>query len=252
MQECDHFSDFFEPALRIMGYDGLFCPKTNSPCLRYGYFSDGVAIFWKKSLFLPLFDNVEAKPSGAPRVAYVGVRLLHKPTDETIFVATCHLKAKKGADMELIRHAQVDHILSMIDLATAPSGPSECPVILLGDFNTSPRYHCSDDLSYSTVIPHMQQWNSGYFISAYPFESDRDSRETTTRTYSTWKSRGGVEAKQLIDYIWFSKLHFELQWILDVPDISELKSSVSKLPDMRYPSDHFALCAQVSLLAAKI
>lgn len=234
-----------------MGYEGSFRPKTNSPCLRYGYYSDGVALFWKKSLFQPLSENSEEKPPYSPRAAYLGIRLLHKPTDRPIFVTTCHLKAKKGAEMERIRHAQLDYILSVIATATstATSGPSECPVILLGDFNTTPQDHCSDEHSSLTVIPHTQQWNGGFFSSAYPFLSTGECIDPAIWTYSTWKSRGGVEAKQLIDYIWFSKRHFELQWILDVPDIAELKSSTSKLPDMRYPSDHIALCSQLVLLS---
>jgi len=36
MQECDHFYDFFLPALEIFGYWGAFSPKNLSPCLRFG------------------------------------------------------------------------------------------------------------------------------------------------------------------------------------------------------------------------
>lgn len=47
LQECDHFHDFFLPALQKMGYDGIFCPKANSACLYTGWYPDGVAVFWK-------------------------------------------------------------------------------------------------------------------------------------------------------------------------------------------------------------
>ena len=49
LEECDHFGDFFEPALAKLGYAGAFVPKAASPSCHYGFYSDGVALFWKSN-----------------------------------------------------------------------------------------------------------------------------------------------------------------------------------------------------------
>ena len=48
VQECDHFHDWFLPALQVFGYTGLFCPKSNSSSQLHGWYPDGVALFWKR------------------------------------------------------------------------------------------------------------------------------------------------------------------------------------------------------------
>ena len=57
LEECDHFPDFFEPALRKFGYEGVFQPKSDAPGCESGFYSDGVGVLWKYarlSLFLSL------------------------------------------------------------------------------------------------------------------------------------------------------------------------------------------------------
>ena len=60
LEECDHFPDFFEPALRKFGYEGVFQPKSDAPGCESGFYSDGVGVLWKYarlslSLSLSLF-----------------------------------------------------------------------------------------------------------------------------------------------------------------------------------------------------
>ena len=47
LEECDHFPDFFEPALRKFGYEGVFQPKSDAPGCESGFYSDGVGVLWK-------------------------------------------------------------------------------------------------------------------------------------------------------------------------------------------------------------
>ena len=63
LEECDHFPDFFEPALRKFGYEGVFQPKSDAPGCESGFYSDGVGVLWKYarlslSLSLPLIDSL--------------------------------------------------------------------------------------------------------------------------------------------------------------------------------------------------
>ena len=50
LQECDHYHDFFFPALSKLGYEGVFSPKPRSACLDVAPNPDGLAIFTKKSV----------------------------------------------------------------------------------------------------------------------------------------------------------------------------------------------------------
>lgn len=58
MQECDHYYDFFLPALTANGYDGIFAPKPASACLEVSDNSDGCAIFFKRNIFKILSTEV--------------------------------------------------------------------------------------------------------------------------------------------------------------------------------------------------
>lgn len=72
VQECDRFHDFFYPVLhKFFGYDGVFCPKRDSPCLKHGFYSDGVAVFWKKEKFRPVRQFAGVLDAGNPVCAVV-------------------------------------------------------------------------------------------------------------------------------------------------------------------------------------
>lgn len=244
VQECDHFYDFFEPVLRAMGYDGAFAPKARSPCLRFGYYSDGVAIFWKRQFFERISDCIVPDNLELPPVASIGVILRHTPSGKIMYASTCHLKAKEGVDKELIRLAQLKRILAAIEINSgAIADIANMPILLMGDFNTTPterRTPAEDRL----VIDFLLRWRNCALASAYSFyREDNVDCDNPVQNYSTWKSRGGVEVKKLIDFIWYSRNHFRTRWILDTPEQIQIQNSISKLPDIRYPSDHCSLCA---------
>ena len=44
--EMDNFYNFFYPALKILGYEGVFVPKTKSLGVVAGWYSEGCALFW--------------------------------------------------------------------------------------------------------------------------------------------------------------------------------------------------------------
>ena len=243
VQECDHFTDFFEPALESYGYQGIFFPKKRSPCMRFGYFSDGVAIFWRREIFESLGSPIFPGINDVPTTAFIGVQLRHRMSGKILSVLTCHLKAKQGVDMEAIRQSQIKLILDNL-LAL---GGGEKRFLMMGDFNTTPAEHCIAEKESTTVVQYVQSWNNGCLTSAYPFLTPSVDGSTMSWAYSTWKSRGGKEVQRLIDYIWYSRDYFKVSWIQSVPESKEMEDSRSKLPDIRYPSDHFALCTKFIL-----
>ena len=103
LQEVDRFNDYFGPVLKLLGYESRWSCKLDSPSLKFGYFSDGVCICWKKDRFdliEDVTDNVvefEGK-----QVAANHVLLTLKPKDwagDPIVCVTTHLKAKATSEV---------------------------------------------------------------------------------------------------------------------------------------------------------
>ena len=113
-----------------------FDPKRHSPCLEFGYHSDGVAILWKKSAFAPIgserrfFIEDDGSESGRP---YLLALLRHRECDSTLLVATTHMKAKLSQPNEDLRAKQITQLLDALEESAADKADA---VMLCGDFNT--------------------------------------------------------------------------------------------------------------------
>lgn len=247
LEEVDHFEDWFAPALDAAGYAGVFCPKFSSPCLEFGYYSDGAALFWKKSVFSLLIsqqrqtveqevEGVEEKRNSKPlKVPHVLAVLTHLKSSWPIAVAVTHLKSKKGAELEAMRSRQISGVLKgLSSLATEHNCAHS---MLMGDFNTSPL----DEKDYkASTVRTVENWQAPQFASAYLLPTKKSDPQ-----YTTWKKRGDTEAKQVIDYIFVSP-NFRPTQTLSPPHSSDLDPS--RLPGLKYPSDHLAIAAQMTLL----
>jgi mRNA deadenylase 3'-5' endonuclease subunit Ccr4 len=155
IEEIDHFNDFFEPALNKFGYVGVFVPKANSPSCSFGYFSDGVALFWRPNKFRPVLpsssslendDDVSNTNNQSPEEAAAAVvagegsgggyspcyyggaislaqtpsptvvaSLQHIPSKKNMVVGVTHLKAKPGLVNEERRKSQIDAVLTTMN-----------------------------------------------------------------------------------------------------------------------------------------
>jgi nocturnin len=254
VQECDHYNDFFAPALQLFGFEGIYSPKVDSPSCSFGYHSDGVAVFWRTQTFRMLSPPVLSGHGEQikPKTAFAIVSLEHILSGKIITVATCHLKSKMSVENEATRHQQITRILQAIEDASSRfiSSPnfslgdsSANRILLIGDFNTTPPQLSSTEASILTVVPHVEAWKGGELKSAYPYNFVDGSP-----LYSTWKTRSNQEKKQLIDYIWYSHTHFKVISYLLPPMGEDIVNSQSKLPDTRYPSDHVSLSCWLEML----
>ena len=126
----------FEEGLRLArvglsenptGYDGVYAPKRHSPCLEFGYHSDGVAILWKKSAFAPIgserrfFIEDDGSESARP---YLLALLRHRECDSTLLVATTHMKAKLSQPNEDLRAKQIE-LQAQLEQARSKASESE-------------------------------------------------------------------------------------------------------------------------------
>jgi nocturnin len=224
LEEVDHFDDFFQPALAALGYEGVFEAKTKSPSLQFGYYSDGVALFWRKDK-LRLGDlhsgaRIGTVPYSTP---YIAARFV---ADEGSFVvAATHLKAKAKEEFEAFRCEQIKGVVAAM-LAVGRGAPW----ILAGDLNTEMQDHkkyTAQAIPFVASLPNAQ--------SAYDLDN---SRPTTV------KARGGTTKSQIPDYIWYDS-NLALCGTWEVPEVTE----PGLLPGFRYPSDHLAIAADFAFPA---
>merc|ERR1712142_114562 len=222
LQEVDHFK-FIEKALRSIGYEGLFVPKPDSPCL---YLSDnngpdGCAIFYRTCQF-------QLDRSASHTLSVWGVEsnqvilsllLTHKKTGRELCVATTHLKARTGDILTSMRNEQGKDILGWLQAIR-----DNRPVILTGDFNADP---C--EAVYSTITGNSQ----------VPLVSAYEEQE-----FTTWKIRETGEEKKVLDYIFHSP---QLETVSTLSMPTEEQVGVDRLPSLAFASDHLSLLSDLAL-----
>ena len=238
LEEVDRFHGYFEPLLSKLGYDGSFTPKPCAPGVFMGWYSDGCALFWKRGVLKVLKEEKQLYKVGSQ--VYTITTMRHLATGRILVLAVTHLKAKKG--LEDVRISQVEELLAAIrtsaeNAAELKNLPSGVPVIVAGDFNSDFR----DDLSCIHKI--LSGDSVCPLKSAYDLDLNSDSS-----FYTTWKTRGSLTVKRVIDYILHnadSTKGFECSHILEIPADSKVEET--RFPGFKYPSDHLAIGAKFNI-----
>ena len=234
IEECDHFDDFFLPALKLHGYDGRFFPKRNATTLKFGAdkFSDGVALVWNtKSISLKEIDHMyyESDTPGTvwSQVGVIG-RFERGHCGRTFLVAATHLKAKAKPENEERRVLQARQLLDKLDSMKRDREN----VVVMGDFNTEPIVEYYDkQCTYDMIHEHPLKLKSAY-----------KCRAGSEPPYTTCKIRKNGETCHTIDYIFIPVDSIALS-TLEIPELSSLPES--RLPGYSYPSDHLAIGCDV-------
>ena len=223
LEEVDHFHDFYLPALKAVGYDGVFRAKENSPCLNFSNNSgpDGCALFYDehrfsvedtKDVVLQASDGTETS-----QVALV-VQLFDKSQQKPLCCVVTHLKAKAGN--EELRLAQGKHLLK----TTYGSKTEKTPLLICGDFNADPS---------EPVYGLMVEKECGLSLKSASVSACGHEAK-----FTTWKVRPGKEVKHTIDYVWHSG-DLMVTGFVNTPAESEVPEG--RFPCLEYPSDHLSL-----------
>ena len=255
LQEVDRYYGFFEPVMRMFGYDGIFMPKKLSPCVRTGSYSDGCSLFWKAKSFALISKRRVDYQLGNQLCILASLR--HRASGKVIVVAVTHLKAKRSEGNEETRKGQVLQLLSSIDVevrklttSSAKSGQDAVPIIILGDFNSDPpsQLGLSVKSSIAQVLEHnicaraCESAPSAQFPKQnYKYQSAYEMNDPSADFWTTWKIRGNKSTKRTIDYI-FHGGSLNCTAVLDVPPAEMVEPS--RLPGLRYPSDHLLIAAR--------
>lgn len=240
LEEVDRYYGFFSPMLRIFGYEGVFIPKTRSPGVRMGWYSDGCALFWHRDKF-ELISERRVEYKVGSQVLLLAL-LRHRATDIPVLVAVTHLKAQKSDTNEKVRCAQVKEIITQIkeELAVLSETykTTSVPVLILGDFNADAPPQTEG--AHSAIRTLLNSNFSPYDVpdslkSAYEVDPPEED------FYTTWKRRGTSETRRIIDYIFYGG-DLSCRAHLTVPEPGDLGEA--KLPSLRYPSDHMSIAAK--------
>eukprot|EP00798_Chlamydomonas_sp_ICE-L_P025638 gene25638-11296_t len=180
--------------------------------------------------------------------------------NQDLVVCTTHLKAKEGEVENVCRVRQVKQLLTALGPVLAPpagagaagsgngvpesnsSNGSQAassglgtvlPVVLTGDFNTTPGSPPCLEL-----MAHPAGFQSIWDIARLP--ANGTSESTPSTEFSTWKFRSKGESKRIIDHLWFSNGHLMApvsRWRM----LNDEEIGPNGLPSSQYPSDHIAL-----------
>eukprot|EP00923_Selenidium_pygospionis_P060965 GHVN01107089.1.p1 GENE.GHVN01107089.1~~GHVN01107089.1.p1 ORF type:complete len:388 (+),score=53.21 GHVN01107089.1:178-1341(+) len=251
LEECDHFHQFFFPALQLYGYDGVFQPKLRSPCIAFGYFSDGVALFWKKNKLAPLSTFCGDTIGDDVEVAHVVVTfcvldgeagVAHCEVGDALVVAATHLKAKALMENERIRERQLDALVNKVDIIAKESNTNK--VIIMGDFNCDAKPNGRHEiLAFPMLTKKYPRMKSAYPLENVTINPD-DGPENWV--WTTWKKRGPKESKHTIDYILTREGAFDCEKLLLMPTPQRI--GAHRLPSLQYPSDHISIAADFIIL----
>lgn len=250
--------------LATLGYDGVFFPKPDSPCLyiEENNGPDGCAIFYRTSQFemVSCMTRVlEVWRVQSNQVAIAAVLRVRESGYE-FCVGTTHLKARHGALLSKLRNEQGKDLMRFVkDVAKGR------PVLLAGDFNAEP-----SEPVYSTLLNNKDLGLSSAYAELLSITSTRavdkvdappktengesiaepdDTAVPLTRaeimarnepSYTTWKIReDGGEVCHCIDYVFYSRNQFTVDNCLMFPGAGEVGKN--RVPSFKYPSDHFSL-----------
>ena len=161
----------------------------------------------------------------------LGGVLRSRQSGQELVVATTHLKAKFGELRASFRHEQSKDILKWLDVIRGGR-----PIILAGDLNGLPSESFYSNLTSDRDVP---------LVPSYKVEKDC-CEDGAVLDYTTWKIRDTGEQKHVLDYILHTPGQLETLRTLNVPDGADL--SETRLPSMRFSSDHMSLVADICLI----
>lgn len=207
LQEVNHFNQILD-ALNIFHsekvYNGVFCEKKDSPCLKMDKPPDGVCIIWKNTLDCLSISKYHYDNSTQ---CFIVGDFLEKSTNQHFRIATTHLKAKSGFEKK--RFKQIKQLLQHFQ----NNKNDKIAEFVTGDLNSEP----SEKL-HSLFI------QNGFI---------RTNKEPMV---TTWKTRESTVKRQ-IDYIYFRNFQGSIQQKpTDCKNIPE-----TGLPSKEIPSDHLPL-----------
>jgi len=300
--QADHYESHLYAAMSDAGYEGVFKQKTRQSMGLAGKV-DGCALFWRRSTFhlvesysiefnelaqrqatqlgLNTTSSGHRGNSNDEGVAFLNrlskdnvaqlvvLELANQPspasskTPSQICIANTHLYSHKDfPDVKLWQSWQLLQELETFVMSRGGS-PNSLPLIICGDFNSTPDTAVYELLARQTVHPghpdvnlkFTQQQNGEDIPDILP---DAHNITHSFSLGSAYQTVLGEEPKQtnytghfkgVLDYIWYSVPSLRPLSAAPIPDETMLTRHGEALPSTEFSSDHIMLISDFQILS---
>ncbi|WFD42922.1 poly(A)-specific ribonuclease [Malassezia psittaci] len=274
--EMGQYEDFFEPKMQQCDYEGLFWPKTRARTMRDDEKKhvDGCATFFNSRVYrlvdkqLIEFNQIALQRPDFKKTEDIFNRVMtkdnvaaiamleHRVTGAKLLVANAHMHwDPEFRDVKLVQSAMLMEQLEIIGDRFAKLAPQttldsdtklptykngkQIPMVICGDFNSTPDSGVYEFLSEGTAMPthhDFMDYKYGTYTSeglrhGYQLRSAYNSIGELPTTNWTPGFRGAI------DYIWYSSNTLANSGLLGEVDPGYL-SRVVGFPNAHFPSEY--------------
>jgi CCR4-NOT transcription complex subunit 6 len=282
--QADHYEAHVYAALSEHGYEGVFKQKTRQSMGLAGKV-DGCALFWRRTKFHLVESYSIEFNEVAQRQATQVLGLSHRSDDGAAFlnrlskdniaqlvvleliqqgrssreinqvcIANTHLYSNK--DFPDVKLWQTWQLLQELESFIIGRG-SNLPLIICGDFNSTPDTAVYDLLSQQQVHPGHPDVNVASVddvtnILPEPMSITHSfslgSAYQTVLGEEPWTTNYTENFKGVLDYIWYSAQNLMPLSVVMVPDKKQLAKHGEALPSTEYSSDHIMLISDMQII----
>lgn len=287
--QADHYENHIYAAFSEVGYEGVYKQKTRQSMGLAGKV-DGCALFWKRSKFHLIesysieFNEVAQRQAtqvlGLNPRSEEGIQFLNRlskdnvaqlvvlefiqpPTRSNreminqICIANTHLYSNK--DFPDVKLWQSWQLLQELESFVMSRG-TNLPLIICGDFNSTPDTAVYDLLSRQQVHPAHPDLNvtTGDDVpNILPDAMNITQSFSLGSAYHTvlgeepWVTNYTLNFKGVLDYIWYSTHNLRPLSAAPIPDEERLTKNGEALPSTEYSSDHIMLISDMQVVNAR-
>jgi len=286
--QADHYENHLYAAMSEQGFEGVYKQKTRQSMGLAGKV-DGCALFWRRSKFhlvesysiefnelaqrqaTHLGLNPRSEEGAAflnrlskDNVAQLVVLELAQPTLATrtnrepinqVCIANTHLYSNK--DFPDVKLWQAWQLLQELETFVMSRG-TNLPLMICGDFNSTPDTAVYDLLARQTVHPGHPDVNIATGDDVPNVLPDPMSITHSFQLGSAYQTVLGdepiqtnytVNFKGVLDYIWYSGQNLRPLSVAPIPDEHVLTRHGEALPSTEFSSDHIMLISDVQILS---
>eukprot|EP00934_Nitzschia_sp_Nitz4_P007663 Nitzschia sp. Nitz4//scaffold2_size372955//184913//186912//NITZ4_000427-RA/size372955-processed-gene-0.508-mRNA-1//-1//CDS//3329546790//7653//frame0 len=286
--QADHYENHLYAAMSDQGYEGVYKQKTRDAMGMAGKV-DGCALFWRRSKFHLVesysieFNELAQRqatqvmglnPRSEEGVAFLNrlskdnvaqlvVLELAQPTLATrnnrdpinqVCIANTHLYSNK--DFPDVKLWQAWQLLQELENYVM-SRQTNVPLIICGDFNSTPDTAVYDLLSRQTVHPGHPDVNvpTDDCPNILPDAMNITHSFQLGSAYQTVMGDEPIQTnftsnfKGVLDYIWYSAQYLRPLSVAPIPDETVLTRHGEALPSTEFSSDHVMLISDIQILS---
>lgn len=284
--QADHYEAHVYAAMSDAGFEGVYKQKTRQSMGLAGKV-DGCALFWRRSKFHLVesysieFNEVAQRqatqvlglnPRSDEGVAFLNrlskdniaqlvvLEFISAPTRSSrdtyqVCIANTHLYSNK--DFPDVKLWQSWQLLQELESFIMSRGTS-LPLIICGDFNSTPDTAVYDLLSRQTVHPGHPDVNvtTGDDVpNVLPDAINITHSFQLGSAYQTvlgdepWTTNYTENFKGVLDYIWYSAQNLRPLSAAPVPDEAQLTRHGEAIPSTEFSSDHIMLISDMQIIS---